>query len=507
MLDGLRSRVAVLVRQTARLARRRRRAFSRWIENTRNLLHLSVLLFLPLLLGIVTALSNTLELLPFLLFPPLASGTYTLFAHPESRYASPRRFVGGLTAGAFCGWLALELAAVYWYEVPPGEFSVHAGAVAFGMFLTGVVTWALDIEEASAFSSALLIHLVDVSNAARLDVVVAPGLSLVIGPRLGYVFSVALSTALVASLFLLWREHFYEHREHYLYRSTKGNDSVLVPVRGDTAGASVMLAARLAAVHESGKVVLLDVVDDGDAARSERERLDAGGVGPSVENEQVVVPDERETTEDAATEAAKRLESLASSVETKVGVPCEVVVAAAGATTASTIEAAVAETGCDLIVVPYEEQQNRLAPFIRELFRAETDVLVHRSNDGRTHWKRVLVSVRRAGDVAHAMIDFAARLARRTGEVSLCHCIGAERERREAETMLADLAETVDIPVETRVSRSDVAEFIAATAPEYDLVVIGASTDRPATQRFIHRPTFERLEQVDADVAILDRNF
>ena len=57
-------------------------------------MHVSALVLVPVLVALVTKLSNVVGVLPFVLFPPLASGTYTLFANPEGRYASPVRFVG-----------------------------------------------------------------------------------------------------------------------------------------------------------------------------------------------------------------------------------------------------------------------------------------------------------------------------------------------------------------------------------------------------------------------------
>jgi uncharacterized RDD family membrane protein YckC len=71
----------------------------------------SVLLFVPLPVALVAVLSNAFGGLSFLLFPPLAAGAYTLFAGPEGRYASPTRFVAGLTVGAVCGTGAEALVA------------------------------------------------------------------------------------------------------------------------------------------------------------------------------------------------------------------------------------------------------------------------------------------------------------------------------------------------------------------------------------------------------------
>lgn len=520
-----------LRRRLSRLERREVRAFRRWIENTRNLVHLSVLVALPLLLGAVTALSNAVDLLPFLLFPPLASGSYTLFANPESRYASPRRFVGGLTAGAFCGWIALELAFRFWYQPHARTLSADPGAVALGLLLTGVVTWALDIEEASAFATALLVHVTGADQFA-------------------YVLSVAVSSALVAGAFVLWRDNVYEQRANILYESTQGDDRVLVPTGGPHADATAMLGARLAAAHDAGKVILCDVVADEDIAAEERALLDGNG-SPTEYASDVTVPRagpddtqpgdvhqdwtdfEREPSDHAGTveagdisqdwdaydarairqrardravaTAASELESRAARIETDVGVPCEVVVASGSGSRARTIARTANETGCDLITVPYETENGGLAAHIRELFRSDTDVLVHRSDDGRTRWSRVLVPVRRASDVAHAMIDFATRL---TGDaVSVCHCIDSESERRTAEEMLANLAETATGRVETRVARADVTSFLETNAAQFDLVVLGSSGDRSTASRFLSAPTYERLGELETDIAILDRNY
>jgi hypothetical protein len=529
MLDGPKRRLTAALARVRRFERREVREFRGWLEHTRNLLHLSVLLLMPLVLALVTALSNAVPELPFLLFPPLASGTYTLFAQPESKYASPRRFIGGLTAGALCGWVALELAAWAWYQVPPTAFTVNPGAVALAVFLTGAVTWALDMEEASAFSAALLVQVTDFTNASR-EV---------------YVLSVLLSSTIVAALFVVWRSRFYEQRAQYLYQSTKGDDHVLVPMRTEAADQTAMLGARLAAAHDAGKVVLLDLVDDAGIAEAESRFLgrdadqfsgaetsseprsdggsggDAGGDSsderadgdePTTADEEDEAPLDQSTLDTIAKERAvaaraTRLEERANDIETQVGVPCEVVIAVAEGTPAATAIETADEVNCDLIATPYEERHGSLAPFVRLLFRGNVDVLVHRSRDGRTRWRRVMVPVRRAGDVAHAMIDFALRLTGQTGYVSVCNCIEPQGSRRRAEEMLSDLVEPFVGPLESRVSRQPIEEFLADHAPQYDLVFMGASMDRSAASRLVSPPTFERIQDLDCDVAIVDRNY
>jgi hypothetical protein len=492
------------LRRLRRVERREVREFRVWLENTRNLLHLSVVLFVPLLVGVVTMLSNALSTFSFFLFPPLAAGTYTLFADPAGRYSSPVRFVAGLTAGAICGWVAFEVGAIL--HAGPGA-GVRPGSAAMSVLFTGVVTWAFDIEEPSAFSSALLVLVAD-----------APEGGPALGGRLGYVVSIAVSSAIVAAVFVVWRREFYSERARYLYQSTKGDDHVLVPMRGDHTAATAMLAARLAAAHDAGKVVLLGFVDesvdaDGSEAELEAEAEtgtaetggtpdDAGAAADGGSEDADASPAERR----AAGRIAADLEERAAAIRTRVGVPCEVVVAGEDGSSATTAIRTAHETNCDLIATGYEIEQGALSSYVRELFQGDVDVAVHRSCDGRTKWKRVLVPVRRAGDVAHEMLDFATRLAGRTGRVSVCRCIDRESDRRAAESMLANLVETVSAACETRVSRADIADFLGDSAGSYDLVIMGSSGDRTTASRLVARPTFERVADLDADVIVLDRN-
>ncbi|WP_276279312.1 universal stress protein [Halorussus caseinilyticus] len=500
MLDGLRSRYHAVLRRVRRFERREIREFRRWIEHTTNLIHLSVLLFVPLLIAAVTAVSNSVDVLPFVLFPPLASGTFTLFAEPEGEYASPTKFVGGLTAGALCGTVAIWVGLHTSMRDPLGtsQLLVSPAEAALAIFLTGGVTWALDFEEPSAFSTALL-------------ALIAPAFSGPVGFDeffLQFVVSVFVASTIVAAAFHVWREQFYERRSRYLYQSTKGDDHVLVPMRGEGSRTAAMFGARLAAAHDAGKVVLLDVVDEEaiDAAErtmqvpteeSETEFVDAvAAESEGVETEEVRVADE----------SAKRLETEANRIETKVGVPCEVVVVGDGDDLSRTVLKTARETNCDLVVAPYEQEHGSLSGFVRGLFQSEIDAIAFRSaGEPRERWKRVLVPVRRPGDTAHAMIDFAQRLTGLTGNISVCTCIDRESERRSAETTLANLVETFDGSFETRVSRSSIESFLTANDTYYDLTVMGASTDRSAASRFVSPPTFERLQELECDVAIVHR--
>ncbi|ELZ66965.1 universal stress protein UspA [Haloferax sp. Atlit-10N] len=461
------ARAGALRARLRRIERREMVAFGRWIENTNNLLHLSILLIIPVLIAGVTFVSNSVSTLSFLLFPPLASGSYTLFSDPEGRYASPVKFVVALTIGALCGLVAVGFTG--WTYGPTGTAIVHPSAAALAIFLAGVTTWLLDVEAPSAFSTALLTLVTGDVNPEE------------------YVVSIFFASVVIAIAFTIWREQFYERRAEYLYGTVRGDDHVLVPMRGEAATQTAFFAARLAAAHSAGKVVLLDVLPPAATAEGDADaETNAGG--------------ELDTDADASVE---RLESCAHQLRTRLGVPVEVAVARGDPLTATT-EAA-ANTNSDLVVTPYEEDRGLLSDYIRGLFGGSYDTVAFRSTGETTRWRRILVLVSRPGDSAHAMIDFATRLAGQTGSVSVTTCISSEVERRPAESKLANLVETADGNIETRVARSDVTDFIASNAATYDLVVLGSSGDRSPASRFISPPTFERIREIDCDVAVFDR--
>ena len=100
------------------------------------------------------------------------------------------------------------------------------------------------------------------------------------------------------------------------------------------------------------------------------------------------------------------------------------------------------------------------------------------------------------------MLDFARRLTDGSG-VTVGTCITRNAQRRSAERTLANLVETVRCPCETHVAQADIEEYLVDHASEYDLVMVGASTDRSAASRLLSRPTFERLQDVECDVAVV----
>jgi nucleotide-binding universal stress UspA family protein len=481
MLEALRDRIRRRLRRISWFGHRPTRMVLRRLEETNVIVHVSMLIFVPSLVALLTYLSNRIDALSFFVFPPLAAGTYALFSNPESKYASPVRFVAGLTAGALCSWAAVLVAVhVVYPSAPPTAIEVDAPGAAFAVFLTGALTWALDIEEATAFAVALL------------GLLVAPG------RQAAFVVSVFVASSIVAAVFAVWRNYFYERRARYLYRSTKDDDRVLVPMRGETPEATAMLGARLAAAHDAGKVVLLDILegapddDDSDGADA---AAASGGSGPSGAA--------KAGAETAA--VAAELEALGDRIETSLNVPCQVVVASGEGPLGETIRQTAAETNCDLVAVPHETNGGELASFIRRLMDADVDVLVHRSHEGRTDWNRIVVPVRRASDTAHAMIDFALRLIGADGHVSVARCIDTEKKRRGADEMLANLVSTTDSRIETRVVNASFGRFLRRVARTNDLVIIGSSRDRSRASRLISPPTFEQLPDIDTDVAIVDR--
>lgn len=493
MLEGLRARYHALHRRIQRIERRELAEFRGWIEHTGNLTRLSVVLFVPLLIAIVTLLSSNFNLLPFLLFPPLAASTYTLFSDPGGRYSSPGQFVAGLTTGALSGWAALEIAARFLYRVPVQDLQVGAGSAALAIFLTAIVTWVLKIDLPTAYSTALLTLVTGASHLA-------------------YVISVVLSSTLVAVVFIIWRDQFYNRRAQYLYRSLSGDDQVLIPMRGEHSDTVAMFGAQLAAAHEAGKAVLVDVVPDTATANAEKDVLTERNTQVALFDDEgpkgVVQSDGSNDTavETPVEQAAAELEKQADRIRTELDIPCEVIVAVDGTTpTSTTILETAREANCDLIVTPYEQEEGEYSSFIRELFRGRyIDVIALRTNGAHTQWTDVLVPIRVAGNLAHSMIDFAYRLAGQPGGVSVCTCIPGAPQRRQAELMLANLVDAFPGEFEIRVSRASIEDFLSANASHHDLIIIGASTDRSTVSRFFSRPTFERINNLDCDVAIVD---
>lgn len=458
-------------RRLRRLSRRESSEFRRWIQNTTNLLHLSVVVLVPFVLATVTYLSNRVQTLSFLLFPPLAAGAYTLFSDPEGQYADPVRFVASLTTGAVCGLAAQTAVTAGFGGLPVG--AVRPESAALAVFLTGVITWGAGIESPSSFSTALL-------------VLVTGGVD-----PLVYVASVVVATTFVAAVFWVWRERFYERRAEYLYETVRGDDHVLVPMRGETAVQTAFFGARLAAAHDAGKVVLLGIVDEtraGDGSRGSVGDTDGDAAGESLS------PD--------ADDTVARLKRRAATIRADVGVPCEVAVVA-GSPVGVTIEAA-RNANCDLIVTPDDVDDGVPSAYLAGIFAGPVDAIAFRSRSKRRRWRRVLVLAARPGGVAHGMIDFAARVAG-DGTVSVTTCIDAASERRAAETRLERLVETVSGNVETRVARASVESFLRDNAGSYDLVVLGSSGERSPASRLVSPPTHERLRDVDCDVAVFDR--
>jgi nucleotide-binding universal stress UspA family protein len=494
MRNWLRSMYERSLSRTRRVRRRETKEFRRWLETSANLRHLTAMVALPLLIAGITALSDRVAELSFLLYPPLASGTYTLFSDPDGRYASPRNFVGGLGTGAVCGWFSVYFSETFLHVPKIQPLQAHPVTAGLAVFLTIAATWALSLELPAAFSTSLLAVVVGVHEPS-------------------YVASVIVSSLIVVSVFSVWHTEFYQKRSRYLYQSTKGDDHVLVPMRGEYAEGAAMFGAKLASAHDAGKVVLVDIVDD-DAIEEVRETAQTSDAeDPTLVTHQATELEADGVAEtQAADDAAAHLERQAQRIRTRMGVPCEVVIAGDGKNKSRTILQTARETNCDLVVAPYEEKHGGLSPFVRKLFRGRIDAIVYRpapdtdsSDVGEYHWKRILVPVRRAGDTAHAMVDFAQRLAGRTGTVSVCTCIDRESERRSAESTLADLVEAFPGSFETRISRNRIERFLTANDDHYDLILIGASTNRSAASRFISPPTFERLHEVECDVAVVHR--
>ena len=459
-----------------------------WLESTENLIHIVILLLVPVLLAFITWISNITPFVTFLVYPPLASGTYTLFADPEGKYSSPRKFVGGMTFGALCGWVSLEVTALYWYAVPPEQFEVHAGATALSIFLTGLGTWILDLEEPTAFSAALL-ALVTGSN------------------QIIYVLGIAVSSSIVAGAFTLWKRQIYEQRADYLFQTVQSDDRVLVPIRYEDDDETALFAAYIAAAHTAGKVVLYMAIhpdDISDDVVADEEGPDRTGswrfdTGPETNTPHPALPSDR----------IERLQEIEASIEETVDVPCEMVVVRADPDDPRIVTETAEAVECDLIVSQYRpgtEDARSQDGFVPGLFQKGIDVIGFHTTGHKTSWSRILVLVKNPGTNAHAMIDFARRLAPTPTNVSLCRCIQDTSERSEAEDMLRDIVSSFKTGFETRVAYADVKSFLARNAKYYDLTIIGASSERGTASKVLSPPTFETLEEIDSDVAVIHKS-
>ena len=492
MLESLWRRYRAARRRLRQLSRREAHELRRWLEDTENFLHLSTLLVVPLVIGAITWVSNVSPVVSFLIYPPLASGTYALFTDPGSPYADPITFVGGITAGAVSGLVALRATVPFFYPVQPGVFEVYAGTAAFGIFLTSVLTWTLGLEVPTAFSTALLVLVTGSSE-------------------LTYVVGIVVSSVIVAGVFAGWRRYFYQERSRYLFRSTSGDDHVLVPTRESTSDSIGLFAARLAVAHTSGKVILMETVSESAIEDATDEPGDAASDDAATPIREASSGPEATAAADAesAVTAAvlERLERRRNQITGTVSVPCEYVVALAADDPGETVVQTAHAENCDLICAPYETDGDgdALAPHTKTLLTGDVDTIVFRPAHDRTEWRRVLVMVRTSGEIANAMMEFAKRLAAPGGVISACSVISDERERRHAEIVLEDVVDSLSVPVETRIGYGTVPEFLEQNAAAYDVVFVGASTDRPAASRLVSTPTYERIRELDCDLAIVHR--
>ncbi|MFC6769362.1 HPP family protein, partial [Natrinema soli] len=76
---------------------------------------------------------------------------------------------------------------------------------------------------------------------------------------------------------------------------------------------------------------------------------------------------------------------------------------------------------------------------------------------------------------------------------------------RAAEETLADLVDAFSGRFETHVATASVESYLTRVAPHYDVCFVGSSTDRSTASRFVSPPTFRKLSDLEADVAIVHR--
>ncbi len=296
------------------------------------------------------------------------------------------------------------------------------------------------------------------------------------------------SSVLVATGFVLYRERIYERRGEYLYRTVRSDDAVLVPLWEESAEPIAHFAARIAGAHDAGKVVLVGAAESPRAATTTVESTGsvAADDGPI---------DGRATGVDATVETVDRLERVASALRSGYDVDVEVAVIQP-IDRARDALAVASDTGCDLIAAPYDPADPTA---LEALFQGGTDVIGLHSKSDRTAWDDALVGIRSQNGTGRASIDFATRVATR---VSLCHAVADPDGRRAAERMLDTMADAFTSPTETRVTTRPIVEFLDDATAEYDLIVVGASTDRSTVSRAVTPPTYRGIDP-KCDLAVV----
>ena len=316
------------------------------LSDSTTLIRLSVLVVVPLIVAVVTWLSNVSDLVAFLLFPPLAAGTYSLIINP--RDASPRTFVAGITAGALCGWGAVVITDSV-AGGTGGGFVSPTGA-ALSVLLAGLASWAFHLEEPAAFSTALLVLVTGTSEAI-------------------YVAGMLASTLIVAAGFLLYRDRVYTPGVEYLYHTLDVAHSVVVPVTEPAGATRAHFAAQLAVDSEStGRIVL---------------------VGTASEDAQ-----------------AGAIEELGATLEGTYGIDTELVVTSTEPTAAETTTVA-QDTASDLVVAPFDPTApESFLPFLR----APTDVIGLKTTPNRRSWDRILVGISGREQTDRTLVEVADRI-------------------------------------------------------------------------------------------------
>ncbi|MFB6284390.1 MAG: HPP family protein [Halobacteria archaeon] len=414
-----------------------------------------------ILVSFVTELGRSFDFNMFLV-APLASGTFTLFYNPEGEFASVRKFVGGLTLGAFSGYVSLLILG-------------SAGSTAFmALALTGSLIWVTKTVEPTAFTAA---HLALVTGDASFK----------------YVFGIFVATSIIGFCFYVWKTKVYDKRASYLYESTWSDDNVLVPMVGEYEYDLVEIGSKIAEAHEGGRVVLLKVVEDSDLDVSdELEEL-----SEQVRQEfdvflEVSVVEGNRSDPEVVRNAANRYD-------------CDIVVAPWHAEESQA-------GGKD------NDGMIQLSAYIRKLFKADFDVAVYRpAGDEITDiggvvdrgWDSVVTPVKKVNSLAFLIVDIGTRLAGEDGVVTVSRAIGKNEKRNAVQDELFNLTNSFRGRFETRVasvSGTSAREFIVRESREYDMMVIGASSGLGIASRFLKTPTVELIaEDIDIPVVVVNK--
>ncbi len=343
---------------------------------------------------------------------------------------------------------------------PESEFS-NPKNIIFGLTLGALSGWiSLEILGfevpayiLSIFLSGILTWISSTENPSAYSAAV---LAIFSRESILYVIAIFLSSVLLGFVSYIWRK-FYEGRANYLYESTKEECilSPYSPIYTDIAG-------HIAKKHGKGGEVVI---------------LESGEVSK---------------------EKIKEIEKTAKDLEEKFKIRTEISIIEEK-TPKSVLDVA-ERYSCDSIISPWKDMEST-----QKLFGGKCDVLAIHGLDKTKNrrWEDSLVPVREENELSHLMVEIASRI---TDTVGVLKIIDNSKELRKAEKELEELIDGFQGNFETRVRKKTdtIEKSIKKLSKGYDILIIGASTDRTTVSRIISTPLMNKLiEEMDIPIIIV----